>query len=71
MGDTIKALKDLYVALGGNRDDVADIVYIPDMIGKIALVAKDIEGLPEVDSEDNGKVLKVVSGKWEVATDAT
>ena len=27
--------------------------------------------LPAVDAEDNGKVLKVVSGEWALGTDAT
>lgn len=71
MGDTINALKELYVALGGDADDVANIVYIPDMILAIATVAEKIQGLPEVDAEDNGKIMKVVSGEWELATDAT
>ena len=39
MGDTVIALKALYVALGGNASDVADINLIPDMIQKIAVVA--------------------------------
>ena len=36
MDNTIEALKNLYVALGGDADDVADIVIIPDMINAIA-----------------------------------
>lgn len=36
MDTTVDALKNLYVALGGNADDVADIVIIPDMINAIA-----------------------------------
>lgn len=78
MGDTIKALKALYVALGGDADDVADIVYIPDMINAIATVAgtlqstvSGIEGLPAVTTTENGKIMKVVEGKWELAADAT
>ena len=71
MGDTINALKELYVALGGDADDVANIVYIPDMILAIATVAEKIQGLPEVNADDNGKIMKVVSGEWELATDAT
>ncbi len=36
MDKTIDALKNLYVALGGSADDVADVVIIPDMINAIA-----------------------------------
>jgi len=46
MGDTIIALKAIYVALGGDADDVANIVYIPDMLNAIASVCATIEGLP-------------------------
>lgn len=71
MGDTIKALKALYVALGGDADDVAEIVYIPDMINAIATQAEKIQGLPAVTTSDNGKIMKVVTGEWELSTDAT
>ena len=68
----VDALKTLYVALGGSADDVANITKIPDMIEAIATVAGSVAGavLPEVDSEDNGKIMKVVEGKWELANDA-
>ena len=36
MDTTVDALKNLYVALGGEAADVADIVLIPDMINAIA-----------------------------------
>lgn len=36
MDITIDALKNLYVALGGTADDVADVTIIPDMINAIA-----------------------------------
>lgn len=71
MGDTIKALKALYVALGGDADDVADIVYIPDMINAIATEAAKIQGLPAVTETENGKIMKVVDGEWALAADAT
>ncbi len=71
MGDTITALKALYVALGGSADDVAGIVYIPDIINAIAIVAATIQGLPPVTTTENGKIMKVVTGKWELASDAT
>ena len=39
MDTTIIALQNLYVALGGDADDVANIVIIPDMINAIATQA--------------------------------
>lgn len=71
MDNIIKALQNLYVALGGDADDVADISLTPDMINAIATVSATALGavLPAVTAEDNGKVLKVVNGKWAVGTD--
>ncbi len=40
MDNTIDALRNLYVALGGNIEDVQDIVIIPDMINAIAGIGK-------------------------------
>lgn len=73
MDNTITALQALYVALGGNSDDVANITLIPDMINAIATVAATATAaeLPKVTASDNGKVLKVANGKWAVGTDAT
>lgn len=75
MDNTIDALRKLYVALGGDAADVADITIIPDMINAIVTVvgtvvsaAKSTE-LPAVTASDNGKVLKVVDGAWSVGTD--
>ena len=70
MDTTIDALKNLYVALGGTASDVADITIIPDMINAIsALVASGATAeLPKVTTNDNGKLLTVVSGKWAKAT---
>ena len=66
MDNTIDALRKLYVALGGDADDVADLVIIPDLINAIAaLIASGATAeLPAVTNEDNGKVLTVSSGKW-------
>lgn len=64
MDTTIKALQNLYVALGGDADDVADVTLIPDMINAIATVAASTIELPAVTTSDNGDVLTVVSGKW-------
>ena len=66
MDNTIIALQNLYVALGGTATDVADITIIPDMINAIATLVSSgaTAELPKVSSTDNGKVLTVVSGKW-------
>ena len=66
MGDTVKALKAIYVALGGNANDVANITLIPDMLNKIAIVAASATAaeLPKVTSSNNGQVLTVDGGKW-------
>jgi hypothetical protein len=71
MAQTVDALKTLYVALGGNAEDVADVNLIPDMIIAIATVAATATApeLPKVTTSENGKVLKVVEGKWAVGTD--
>lgn len=73
MDTTVDALKNLYVALGGDADDVADVTLIPDMINAIATVAETAIApeLPAVTSTDNGSVLKVVDGKWAVGEDIT
>ena len=77
MDNTLDALRDLFVALGGDADDVANLVIIPDLINDIAtqaataLATAGASELPEVDAEDNGKVLKVADGKWSVGTDVT
>lgn len=77
MDNTLDALRGLYVALGGDADAVANLVIIPDLINAIAtqaataLATAGASELPEVDAEDNGKVLKVANGKWSVGTDAT
>lgn len=73
MDTTVVALKNLYVALGGTDTNVADVVLIPDMINMIAahIASGATAELPAVTSADNGKVLKVASGKWSVGTDAT
>lgn len=73
MDSTVKALKNLYAALGGDADDVANICRIPDMIDAIATVAEaaTAKELPDVTADDNGKVLKVADGKWSIGTDTT
>ena len=68
----VKALKALYVALGGDADDVANVTLIADMINAIATLLGTTGGqLPAVSAENNGSVLKVADGKWSIGTDAT
>lgn len=72
MRSTVIALKALYIALGGDMDDVAALTLIPDIINLIAALVTASGGvLPAVDAEDNGKVLKVADGAWSVGTDNT
>lgn len=72
MGSNVKALKALYVALGGSADDVASISKIDAMINAIATLMGTTGGvLPAVTSSNNGAVLKVASGKWAIGTDNT
>ncbi len=72
MGSTLAALKALYVAFGGDADDVANMVLIPDVIYALATVISATGGtLPAVSASDNGSVLKVADGVWSVGTDAT
>lgn len=69
MDNNITALQGLYVALGGDAEDVANISTIPEMINAIATVAAGVAGatLPEVTADDDGKVLTVVDGAWAAA----
>ena len=73
MDNNIDALKNLYVALGGDLSAVAELNIIPDMINAIATLISSgaTAELPAVTAANNGKVLKVVNGEWAVGTDAT
>lgn len=73
MDNTLDALRNLYVAMGGDLEDVENLVIIPDLINAIATLISSgaTAELPVVDADDNGKVLKVVNGAWGVGTDAT
>lgn len=66
----VEALKEVYVALGGSADDFAAVTTNDQAIHLIStVVASAIAGaLPTVSSSDNGKVLTVVSGKWQKAS---
>lgn len=68
MINTVEALQGLYVALGGELSNVANITTIPEMLTAISSVAAAAASeLPAVKSADNGKVLTVVNGKWDKA----
>ena len=75
MDNTLDALRNLYVALGGDADDVTNLVIIPDLINAIAtqaasvVTAANAAELPAVTATNNGSVLKVVDGKWAIGTD--
>lgn len=60
----VDALKALYVALGGDADDVAEVDQIAEMITALQSVVPTGSGLPEVTAEDNGDILSVVDGEW-------
>lgn len=55
MDNTITALQNLYVALGGTASDVANITIIPDMINAIAtqVAANQAENLNNTEEENN------------------
>lgn len=69
MDTVVDALKNLYTALGGTASDVADVTTAAGMIDALAGYVGEggAAELPTVTSADNGKVLTVVSGKWEKA----
>ena len=70
--NTIEALKKLYVAMGGDADDVENLNITPEMISAIADIYQGGGGssLPAVTADDNGKVLAVVEGDWDKAENA-
>lgn len=73
MRQIVAALKAIYVALGGSADDVANMTLTADVLNAIATqaAAATAPELPAVTSTNNGKVLKVVDGKWAIGTDNT
>lgn len=70
MDNNITALQALYVALGGDADDVAELNTIPEMINAIATVAAGVADatLPAVTAANDGDILKVVDGEWAAVT---
>lgn len=71
MDTNVQALKNLYVALGGDLSTVANLATNAEIINAIAELSSSSAKLPSVTSADNGKVLKVVDGAWSVGTDLT
>lgn len=61
---TVDELKTLYVKLGGNIADVANIQTDAEIIDKIEDLDLTAGRLPEVTSTDNGDILSVVEGAW-------
>ena len=64
----VEALKEVYVALGGNVEDFTattndEAIHLISTVIASAISAE----LPTVTTSDNGKVLTVVAGKWDKA----
>lgn len=61
----IDALKNVYVALGGDADDFTATTN-DEAINLVATVIPTALGgvLPAVTAADNGDILKVVDGEW-------
>lgn len=70
MKQTNDALKELYVACGGNSATVAGMTIKSDIISALATLITNGGGarLPEVSASDNGDVLTVVEGAWAAAS---
>lgn len=66
----LEALIELYIALGGQASDLTANDTNANIIDKIATKATSMMGrlLPVVTAADNGKVLMVTNGAWEVAS---
>ena len=65
----IDALKNVYVALGGDGDDFTATTN-DEAINLVATVIPSALAsvLPAVTAEDNGDILKVVDGEWAKAS---
>lgn len=69
MGANVNGLKAIYVALGGDIDDVANISTIDGMLNAIATVIPTATAseLPDASEATAGQVLTVVDGEWKAA----
>ena len=63
-GTTVEELRTLYVKLGGNIEDVANLQTDAELIDKIEDIYEAGSSLPEVTAADNGDILGVVEGAW-------
>lgn len=68
----VEALKALYVALGGDADDVANANTNAELIAALAGVLPESGEslLPDPSTLSNGDMLKVSGGKWVAFTPA-
>lgn len=68
MKNTLDALRNLYVALGGSAETVADIVIIPDLVNAIATqaatlaLAAELPAAPSANGTYNLQCVKSDSG---------
>lgn len=62
----VKALKNLYVALGGSSSTVANMTLSCDVINAIAALITS-QGIAALPSGTDGQVLTLVSGEWAAA----
>lgn len=58
------ALQKVFLKLGGNVQDIQDNKTVTDYVDDLGEVLESLAELPVVTSSDNGKILKVVDGKW-------
>ena len=68
----VEALKALFVALGGDADDVADANTNAELIAALAGVLPESGAgiLPDPSDLTDGDMLKVSGGKWVAYTPA-
>ena len=60
---TVTELKKLFIELGGNPEDLKGCQTDAQVISLLRSTTLGVE-LPVVTAEDDGKILKVVDGKW-------
>lgn len=65
----LDGLKKLYVKLGGTIDEKHSYDDIGRLMEDVGDVINNSSDLPEVTTDDDGKVLKVVDGAWNKGTD--
>lgn len=66
MDNTLDALRNLYVALGGDADDVANLVIIPDLINALATLIST-QGIAALPTGTDGQILTLDDGEWVAA----